>query len=156
MEIKLLRADISDAKELHAMQVESFRELLVKYQDYETNPANEDISKIESRLSQDGSYYYFICLGQQKVGAVRVIDYKQAGKSKWISPIFVLPQFCGKGIAQQAICLCEKKHGKTGWELATILQEEKNCYLYEKMGYVNTGRMKSINERLTLVYYEKT
>ncbi len=110
MEIKLLRADISDAKELHAMQVESFRELLVKYQDYETNPANEDISKIESRLSQDGSYYYFICLGQQKVGAVRVIDHKQAGKS----------------------------------------------YLYEKMGYVNTGRIKSINERLTLVYYEKT
>ncbi len=152
----MLRADIRDAKELHAMQVESFQELFEKYQDYETSPANEDISKIESRLRQDNSYYYFICLGQQKVGAVRVVDYKQAGKSKWISPIFVLPQFCGKGIAQQAIHLCEQKHGKTGWELGTILQEEKNCHLYEKMGYRSTGRTQSINERLTLVFYKKT
>ena len=28
MEIKLLRANIDDAKELHSMQIESFRELL--------------------------------------------------------------------------------------------------------------------------------
>ena len=155
MEIQLLRADISDAKELHAMQVESFRELFDKYKDYDTNPANEDISKIESRLGQDDSYYYFICLGQQKVGAIRVIDSKQAGESKWISPIFILPQFCNKGIAQQAIKMCEQIHGKTGWELGTILQESKNWHLYEKMGYISTGRTKIINERLTLVFYKK-
>lgn len=33
MEIKLLRANIKDAIELHAMQVASFRKLLEKYQD---------------------------------------------------------------------------------------------------------------------------
>ncbi len=36
MDVKLLRADVSDAKELHEMQVKSFRELLEKYQDFDT------------------------------------------------------------------------------------------------------------------------
>lgn len=41
------------------------------------------------------------------------------------------------------------------WELDTILQEPENCYLYEKMGYCQTGKIKVINERLTLAFYEK-
>lgn len=30
-----------------------------------------------------------------------------------------------------------------------------NCYLYEKMGYYQTGKTTVINENLTLVFYEK-
>jgi len=41
MEIKLLRADISDAEELHAMQIKAFKELLEKYQGFDTSPGNE-------------------------------------------------------------------------------------------------------------------
>lgn len=93
MMIELVRADSSDAKELHAMQVKSFKELLEKYQ--------------------------------------------------------------GQGIAQKAIQLCEELHGNGNWELETILQEPRNCHLYEKMGYRQTGKTKVINERLTLTFYEK-
>ena len=155
MEVKLLRADAGDAKELHAMQVESFRELLEKYQDFDTNPANESVEKIETRLKQDFTYFYFICIGLQKVGAVRIVDKKEAGKNKRISPIFILPEFQGQGIAQKAIRLCEEIHGNEEWELETILQEQKNCHLYEKMGYRKTGKTKIVNEKLTLVFYEK-
>lgn len=155
MKVELLRAKVSDAKEVHAMQVEAFRELLEKYQDFDTNPANEGVEKVEARLKQDFTYYYFICVDLQKVGVVRVIDKKEAGRNKRISPISVLPKFWGRGIAQKAILLCEELHGKENWELATILQERKNCYLYEKMGYRRTGKTEVINERLTLVFYEK-
>lgn len=155
MEVTLSRAKTGDAKELHAMQVEAFRELLEKYQDFETSPANEGVEKVEERLRQDFTFYYFICIGQQKVGAIRIIDKKENGKNKRISPIFVLPEFQGKGIAQRAIRLCEKMHGNGNWELDTILQEPKNCYLYEKMGYRQTGKTTVINERLTLTFYEK-
>lgn len=155
MEVILSRVKIGDAKELHAMQVEAFRELLEKYQDFETSPANEGVEKVEERLRQDFTFYYFICIGQQKVGAIRIIDKKENGKNKRISPIFVLPKFQGKGIAQSAIRLCEKMHGNGNWELDTILQEPKNCYLYEKMGYRQTGKTTVINERLTLMFYEK-
>ena len=146
MEVRLLRANIDDAKELHAMQVESFKELLEKYQDFDTSPANENMEKVEARLKQDFTFYYFICIGQQKVGAIRIIDKKENGKNKRISPIFILPEFQGKGIAQKTIRLCEEMHGNENWELDTILQESKNCHLYEKMGYCQTGKTKVINK----------
>ena len=155
MEVTLLRANIDNAKELHAMQIEAFKELLYKYQDFDTSPANETVEKVETRLKQDFTFFYFICIGQQKVGAIRIIDKKEDGKNKRISPIFILPAFQGKGIAQKAIRLCEEMHGNENWELDTILQESKNCHLYEKMGYRQTGKTKVINERLTLIFYEK-
>lgn len=154
MEIKLSRANIDNAKEIHAMQVEAFQELLEKYQDFATSPANETPEKVEARLRQVYTFYYFICIGQQKVGAIRVVDKKDTGKKR-ISPIFILSEFQGKGIAQKAIQLCEEIHGKENWELDTILQEPKNCHLYEKMGYRQTGKTEVINERLTLTFYEK-
>ncbi len=155
MEIYLSRAGVDDAKELHAMQVAAFKELLEKYQDYDTSPGSESVEKVEARLKQDFTYYYFICIGQQKAGAVRIVDSKETGKNKRISPIFVLPEFQGKGIAQEAIRLCEEAHGNGKWELDTILQEPKNCHLYEKMGYRQTGKTEVVNDRLTLVFYEK-
>lgn len=155
MKVKLLRASIDDAKELHTMQVKAFKELLEKYQDYDTNPGSESLEKVEARLKQDFTFYYFICTGWQKVGAIRIVDGKKAGENKRISPLFILPEFQGKGIAQKAIRLCEEVHGNENWELCTILQEPKNCHLYEKMGYRQTGATKVINERLTLTFYEK-
>ena len=153
--VKLQRANISDAKELHAMQVKAFKELLEKYQDFDTNPANENVEKVEARLKQDFTFYYFICIGQKKVGAIRIVDRKETGKNKRISPIFILPEFQGKGIAQESIRLCEELHGNENWELDTILQEPGNCHLYEKMGYRQTDKTEVINEKLTLISYEK-
>lgn len=53
MEMKLLRTNVDDAKQLHTMQIEAFRELLEKYQDFDTNPGNESLEKVETRLKQD-------------------------------------------------------------------------------------------------------
>lgn len=155
MEVKLLRAGIKDVEELHAMQIRSFRELLDKYQDFDTSPGCEPIDKIEFRLRQDFTYYYFICLGESKVGAIRIVDRKEAGVNKRISPIFILPEYRGQGIAQRAIRMCEELHGSQEWELDTILQEQKNCYLYEKMGYRRMGEEKVVNDKLTLTFYVK-
>ena len=66
MEITLSRATIDNAQELHAMQVESFKELLEKYQDFDTNPGNESMEKVAARLKQDFTFYYFICIGRRK------------------------------------------------------------------------------------------
>lgn len=155
MEIELLRAGVENAREIHAMQLKAFRELLDKYQDFDTSPGCESVEKVEAHLRQDFTYYYFISQGTQKVGAIRIVDKKEAGVNKRISPLFILPQFQGRGIAQRAIQMCEEIHGVAGWALETIQQEEKNCYLYEKVGYRRTGKTEAVNERLTLVFYEK-
>lgn len=87
------------------------------------------------------------------VGAIYVIKKES---SHWISPMFILPEYQGKGIAQKVIMSVEKMFiDATSWELATILEEERNCYLYEKMGYVKTSVAKKINKDTTLIFYKK-
>lgn len=74
---------------------------------------------------------------------------------KRIAPIFIMPQYRNRGYAQLAMLEAEKIHGEDNWKLDTILQEHGNCYLYEKMGYKRTGKTKIINEKMTIVFYEK-
>ncbi|WP_028518314.1 GNAT family N-acetyltransferase [Ruminococcus flavefaciens] len=154
MNIILKRAELSDCENLWEMQVEAFSELLEKYRDYETSPANEPVSRVEERLKQPFTYYYFIMDGENTVGAIRVVDMKD-GSRKRISPVFIMKEFRGKGYAQKTIIAVEELHGRDNWALDTILQETWNCYLYEKMGYHQTGDTEPINERMTIIGYEK-
>ena len=124
------------------MQVESFKELLEKYQDFDTNPGNESMEKVAARLKQDFTFYYFICIGQKKAGAIRIVDLKENGKKKNF-PIFILPEFQGKGIAQKAIRLCEEIHGNENWELDTILQESKTVICMRKWDIAGWAKQKS-------------
>jgi len=134
--------------------VEAFSDLLEKYRDYDISPANEPMSRIVERMEQPFTYYYFIMDGDTAVGAVRVVDMKD-GSPKRISPIFIMKEHRGKGFAKAAIRAVEELHGADNWALDTILQEEGNCRLYEKMGYRRTGDTQVINDRMTLVFYGK-
>lgn len=155
MEIQLIRMSAQDAENLWKMQIAAFQDLYVKYQDPETSPATETLEKTILRLEQPYTYFYYIKIDDTIVGAMRVIDHKEEGKYKFLSPIFIMKEFRGRGYAQQAIQLAEEIHGSSNWELDTILQEEGNCHLYEKLGYRQTGETKVVNERLTLVFYRK-
>lgn len=154
MDIELLRASMEDAQLIWEMQLEAFRELLEKYRDYDTNPGNEPLEKVQWRLSLPATHFYLIRVGGENAGAIRVIDHRDGGVKK-ISPLFVLPAYRGCGVAQAAIRQAERIHGDGNWRLDTILEEKGNCHLYEKMGYVRTGETKVINDRLTLVFYAK-
>lgn len=155
MELRLVRAGREDAGLIWRMQIEAFAKLYQTYQDTETSPAAEPIEKTAARLEDPFSYFYLIQSGSETVGAIRVIDKKEADIPKRISPLFILPQFWNQGIAQEAIRKAEQLHGRANWELDTILQESGNCHLYEKMGYCPTGKTRVINEKLTLVFYRK-
>ena len=152
--IHLSRASVSDAEQLWKMQIESFSALLEKYQDFETSPANEPLEKVEMRLQQAFTFFYFIQHDHEMVGAIRVVDGKD-GTRKRISPIFVLPAYRNLGIAAQAICEAERLHGAENWALDTILQEFGLCRFYENLGYRDTGKRTVINDKMTLIFYEK-
>lgn len=155
MNIKLKRAECKDAELVWKMQVEAFAELYEKYQDTDTSPATEALEKVLFRIQQSFTYYYMIQVDNKNVGAIRVIDKKEKGKAKRISPIFVLKEYRNRGIAQAAIIEAERMHGSDNWELDTILQEKGICYLYEKLGYKTTGKTETVNDKLTLVFYTK-
>ena len=128
--------------------------MLEKYQDFDTNPANEGIDRIVERFQQSFTTYYFIVLDSVRIGAIRLVHWTDRDRAR-ISPIFILPQYQGRGYGQQAMALIEEQTNATAWELDTILQEEGNCYLYEKLGYKKVGPAKEINANMTIVHYEK-
>ena len=152
--VTLQRADVQDAEQILQMQKASFAPLLERYQDYDLNPANETADRVRARLMQKETYYYYITVYGEAVGAIRIVDAKD-GSRKRISPLSVLPQHQNRGYAQAAMHEAERLHGAENWELSTIMQEQGNCHLYEKMGYHRTGTPQTVSERMTLVQYEK-
>ena len=154
MAVTLRKAMRDDIETIWRMQVEAFSELLDKYQDFDISPATESLEKITAKFEQPWTTYYFIVLDDIIVGAVRIIN-KNDGGRKRISPIWIMAEFRNKGYAQQAITELEKIYGSDNWCLDTILQEKGNLYLYEKMGYVQTGEIEHIKENMDIVVYEK-
>ena len=151
--ISLKKAHRADCTELHGLQVRSFLSLLEKYQDFDTNPAAETVDRIIQRFEQSFTDYYLIMDSERAVGMMRVCDF---GVICRLSPICVLPEHQGRGYAQQAILLAEALYPNARkWTLDTILQEEKLCHLYEKLGYRRTGKYEKIKDGMDLVYYEK-
>lgn len=152
-EIHLTKVSPDEAELLWNLQRSAFSELLSKYEDTETNPACETLGRVREKLTQPYSWFYWIKRGEEVIGGIRIAARK--GESKRISPLFVLPQCRNQGAAQQAIRLAEEMYGEKGWKLSTILQEKGNCHLYEKMGYRQSGKMRQVNRKMTLIYYEK-
>jgi RimJ/RimL family protein N-acetyltransferase len=154
MSVELRAVKREDVETVWKMQVEAFSGLLEKYQDYDLNPAAEEMDKVMARFEQPETTFYFIIANDDKVGVIRIID-KKDGSRKRISPLWIMKEYRNKGYAQQAMIEAEKLYGADNWCLDTILQEKGNCYLYEKLGYHQTGKIDKINDRMDIVYYEK-
>ncbi len=155
MNIKLFKAEEMDAAALFAIQREAFLPLLDKYKDYDTNPANENIEKMIKRLNNPNGEFYKIVFNDHVVGAINVL-WEERNTEYRISPMFISTEYQGMGIAQEAIKMVEDRYSKAkSWSLATIKEEKRNCHLYEKMGYIQTGELRKLNENTTLIYFKK-
>lgn len=153
MSIRLRKATEADLRKIHYIQVKSFAQLLLKYEDFESSPAAEGMDDILQRFRQPFTDYYLIELDDQDIGMLRVCDF---GENCRLSPLCILPEYQGKGYAQQAIALMESLYPKARlWQLDTIAQEMKLRHLYEKMGYRRIEKTEQIKEGMELVYYEK-
>lgn len=151
--IILEKASLRDCEEIYALQIQSFRALLDHYRDYDYSPGAEKIERTIQRLEEPKTDYYFISLNGKHIGALRICNYEKLCK---LNQIFIIPAYQGYGYAQQAISAVERLYPNAErWELDTILQEEKLCYLYEKMGYRKTGKTQRIKEGMDLVFYRK-
>lgn len=153
-DVTLRLATQKNAELIHQMKYEAFLPLYEKYRDDETSPAKEGIEKVIRQLKNDRTDYYLIMCKEEVVGAVRV--YKAQETENHISPLFVLPEHQNKGIAYTVIQLLFQQYEQAAvWRLDTILQEKGNCYLYEKCGFHRIGEEHVVNEKMTLIDYER-
>ncbi|MFF2754940.1 GNAT family N-acetyltransferase [Psychrobacillus sp. NPDC058041] len=150
--ISLKKATFHDTETLFELQKKVFTPLYEKYEDHETSPVHQTFDRFKERLNTGD--FYKIIYTNALVGSVHVYS-KSPGVMR-LHMINILDEYQGKGIAQQVISRLESMYPEvTKWELDTILEEEKNCYLYEKMGYVQTEDKWKINDKMTLVHYVK-
>ena len=155
MKIEISKANFEDCYHIHEIQIKSFENLLEKYHDYDTNPGAESLEKVSEKFNRLNNTYYKINCDGMCIGAIRVIANDENTKAR-ISPIFILPEYQGFGIAQKSIVLLEYelKNIRT-WVLDTIKEEKMLCHLYEKLGYTTTGKEETIKTHMTIKYYEK-
>jgi len=137
------------------MQVESFMPLYEIYHDA-GSPALESIDRIRARAAAPNRNYYFICVAGARVGAINIghNDPNEHAIS-YVSPLFILPRYQNRGYGYAAMQKAMEMHPEVStWKLSTIKEEPRNCHLYEKCGFVQTGEEDVINDRMTIVYYE--
>ena len=155
MDIRVSRFRNCDIDTVFEIQRTAYKPLYEKYHDDNSNPYMESKETVLHKYTRAGTLGYIFFIDATAVGAVR-INIDDVSKSGRVSALCVLPQYQGRGIAQAALLEIEKLHPDVErWFLDTILEEPGNCHLYEKIGYKKTGKTEVINEKMTLVFYEK-
>ena len=155
MKIAVSRFKECDIDTVFEIQRTAYKPLYEKYHDDSSNPYMERKETVLRKYTRAGTSGYLFILDGAAVGAVRV-DIDDINRRGRVSALCVLPQYQGRGIAQAALLEIESLHPDVErWVLDTILEEAGNCHLYEKIGYKKTGKTEAINERMTLVFYEK-
>ena len=155
MELEITRFSERDIGVVFEIQQAAYKPLYEKYHDAGSNPYMENKETVLRKYIREGTTGYLFLLDGKAVGAVR-ISIDSVNKSGRISALCVLPEYQGKGIAQKALTEIERMHPDVQrWRLDTIEEEAGNCHLYEKIGYRRTGETKVINEKMTLIFYEK-
>ena len=135
MNIELVRASLEDAEVIWKMQRIAFAELLERYQDFDTNPGNEPLEKVQWRFSFPATYFYFIQVDGVNAGAIRIIDHHDDSPKK-ISPLFVLPQFRGRGIGTDVVRFCQQQ--SPSLMLYVFRKNTRAIALYRKLGFIVT------------------
>ncbi len=149
--IKINESHISDVKRI---LWEAYSPLLERYHDEKENPANKTLEDLRYDVNREGSDAYFLMLGETPIGYVRV---GQRAKGEFsIADLAILPAHQGNGYAQFFLKEIENTYGTAEkWSLVTIKEEEKDCHLYEKLGYMQKGVLREVHENMHFVLYVK-
>lgn len=140
-------------QELYEMMIKSFMPLYEVYHD-DGSPATESFERFSSRVSVRRKYYFIVKKGI-RVGGINIGPKSQdPDTTAHISPLFILTEYQNQGIGYAAVQKAFEKSPKIKlWKLDTILQEKRNCHLYEKCGFVRTGEATVINDKMTIISY---
>lgn len=148
MQIK--EAQIDDLHEILDLQKLCYHENAVRYNDFYIPPLMETIEELKN------DFRYSIILKAVEdshiIGSVRG---NMKNDTCFIGRLVVHPQFQNKGIGRQLMSAIENQFSAVNrYELFTGFRDDKNLYIYNKMGYKEFKQVK-INEDLTFIYLEK-
>jgi ribosomal protein S18 acetylase RimI-like enzyme len=147
---QILRANISDAAEILALQKLAYQSEAVLYDDWSIPPLIQTLDEIEKEF--EGTIFLKACDSDKIIGSVRASNRDGACN---IGRLIVHPDFQHKGIGSRLMSAIEaefpdaKRH-----ELFTGIRSEGNIRLYESLGY-KIFRTERLSPQVELVFMEK-
>ena len=151
MELTIAKTKAHEAPILLKIQQQAFAEDLKKYQDHETNPANEPIERLASKIEL--FLHYTIWYRHEIIGGIDVRDLKQ--NRYRLNRIFLANDYQNKGLGSRIMQLIENEFPSAiEWHLDTPHLNTRNHYFYEKLGYKKLGEHQ-VSEKLILFDYVK-
>ena len=152
----------SEAEELSQIQKAAFKPLYEKFHD-EGNPFLRGPEDILRRLNKFNRY--FTILYDEKI--VGGVFYRLYGKripteeirdgEYYLARIYIHPDYQNKGIAKDAILLCEKEFADAQFYFVDFPEDmEKNRRCYQKAGFCDTGDRICMEGVPTLAMLKKT
>ena len=156
MIITLHPATAADAESLVAIQQKAFRRMYEIYRD-EGSPYLRGADEILRWLERPNCKVFKIFADGVLVGGIAAWERNGLPGEYYLARIYILPEMQNKGIASQAILLCETEFPNASrWTLDFPFDESANRRCYEKAGYVDTGERRGQSGGvITLAYMEK-
>ena len=161
--IRIKETTREEAAVLAEIQKLAFLPLYERYHDA-GNPCLRGVEDVANRLDSPYFRYFTILEDEEIVGGVL---YKCKGKGPffdalnageyYLQRVYVTPERQSKGIAQNAILLCEAYFPdavKFSVDFPEDLHKNRRCY--EKAGFCDTGRRLEAEPGLVLACFEKS
>jgi ribosomal protein S18 acetylase RimI-like enzyme len=150
--VRIQRADVSDAKEILALQKLAYRSEGEIYNDFHIPPLTQTLEELMADLRRQ----VFLTAKDENgrvVGSVRAFS---KDGTCFIGRLIVHPDLQRHGIGTRLMRTIEAQfQGEVGrYELFTGHRSEGNIRLYRRLGY-EVSRGERVSDALTLVYMEK-
>lgn len=143
-------AKLNDLNKILELQKIYYQENALRYCDSKIQPLTQTIDDLEKEFSEQ--LFLKIENDSKIIGSVRAFS---KNKICYIGKLIVHPEYQNKRIGTKLMNEIEQRFKKVQkYELFTGYKDDKNIYLYKKIGYKIYDE-KIINENLKLVFLEK-
>ena len=148
MNVEIMRAQATDAKQLADVYNASFYSDYIKYGECPGYNKTEEIMLLTMRKN---AVYKIIFTGTI-VGAISVKEI--SNQHYYLNSLCVTPEYASKGIGQQAMRFLDEEYScAVHWALETPTDKIQNHYFYKKFGYLITKEY--VNGNVPISYFER-
>lgn len=143
------KAVIGDTEEILSLQKLAYQSEAEIYDDFTIPPLTQ--TQEEMRGDFENQVILKAIIDGKIIGSVRA--FIKEGTC-YVGRLIVHPDFQNRGVGTQLMNRIEEIFEAKRFEIFTGHRSERNLYLYQKLGYQPSKRLKA-NEKLTIVFLEK-
>ncbi|MFP4163624.1 MAG: GNAT family N-acetyltransferase [Chitinispirillaceae bacterium] len=147
--IQIQKADISDLEAILLLQKRCYRENAERYDDFQIQPLMQTLEDVQKEFIK--ATVLKAVDGESVVGSIRGFAENETGH---ICKVIVHPDYQNRGIGSRLVTAMESCfQNAERFELFTGFRDEKNLYLYQKLGYRKFKKKNS--GKMVFIYLEK-